>query len=259
MILGMSYRQSQHARTAIDPTMRIPEIAGLSPRALAPGDLPSFALASFGINELVAFLPAHLKAQAVAPEPPEPGTVAIAPIKNVAHQPPPAAGHLAQQAVLLHALLTGHAFVPLPPAHGHHLGDAIGPHQQQAFPLIAAHTRPPGDWADCRALCGYAPGVALCWNAPCPDLPVARFPAFPPRYYPRCTEVFHPAARSADGAARLLATRPRRSPRPPSLGGAKRTAAFGCRPRRGRLRRWHSPVRWWSAHSDFARWRPPWP
>src|SRR2546421_3180202 len=120
--------------------MRVPELAGLSPWALAPGDLPGFALAALLINEFMAFLPAHHKAQAVTPEPPEPGTVAIAAIKNVTHQPPPAAGHLAQQAVLLLALLTGHPFVPLPPAHGHHLGDALGPEQQQAFPLITAHT-----------------------------------------------------------------------------------------------------------------------
>src|SRR5437879_1898674 len=120
--------------------MRVPQLAGLSPRPLAPGDLPGFALASFGINELVAFLPAYLKAQAVAPQQPEPGTMAIAAIKNVAHPPPPALGHLAQQAVLLLALLPRHTFVPLPPAHGHHLGDALGSHQQETFPLIAAHT-----------------------------------------------------------------------------------------------------------------------
>src|ERR1051326_303457 len=101
----MSDRQSQHARAAIDPTMRVPQLAGLSPGALAPGDLPGFALASFGINELVAFLPAHHKAQAVPPKQPQPGSMAIAPIKNVAHSSSPAAGHLTQEPFLLQALL----------------------------------------------------------------------------------------------------------------------------------------------------------
>src|SRR2546421_3006256 len=56
LILGMSYRESQHARTAIDPAMRVPELSGLSPWALAPGDLPGFALAALRINEFMAFL-----------------------------------------------------------------------------------------------------------------------------------------------------------------------------------------------------------
>src|SRR2546426_12139999 len=98
--------------------MCVPQLSRLSPRAFAPCDLPGFALASLRINELVAFLPAHLKAQSVTPQQPEPRTMAIAAIKDVAHLPSPALGHLTQQAVLLLALLSRHPFVPLPPAHG---------------------------------------------------------------------------------------------------------------------------------------------
>src|SRR2546421_956113 len=120
--------------------MRVPQLSRLSPRALAPCDLPGFALAPLGIDEFIAFLPAHLKAQSIAPQQPEPGTMTITAIKDVAHLPSPALGHLAQQAVLLLARLSRHTFVPLPPAHGHHLGDPVCSHQQQAFPLIATHT-----------------------------------------------------------------------------------------------------------------------
>ena len=65
--------------------------------------------------------------------------MAIAAIKDVTHLPSPALGHLTQQTVLLLALLSRHTFVPLPPAHGHHLGYPVGSHQQEAFPLIAPH------------------------------------------------------------------------------------------------------------------------
>src|SRR5438105_12596883 len=137
--------------------MRVPQQSRLSPRAFAPRDLPGFALASLGIDEFIAFLPAHLKAQSGAPQQPEPRTVTRATIKDVAHLPSPALAHLTQQAVLRLSLLSRHPFLPSPPAHGHHLWDPVCPHQQEAFPLIATHTRPSCDWADCRGLCGCAP------------------------------------------------------------------------------------------------------
>src|SRR6266480_6485116 len=129
----------------------------------------------------------------------------------------------------------------------------------RGFPTPSHAHSPACDWADWRDLCGYAPGVAHSFCAPSPSLAGAHFPVFPPRYSPRCTAGFRRAAASAVGAARLLATTPLRSPRPPSPDDARRTAVVGCRPRRGLARRWHCPVRWWSTPSDFARWRRPWP
>src|SRR5437588_11661890 len=114
--------------------MRVPQLSRLSPGAFTPRHLPGFALLPRSIDELVAFLPAHHKAQLVAPEQPEPGTVAIAPIKDVAHLPPPALGHLTQQDVLLLALLSSHALVSTPPLHGHHLQHPDSPQHQQASP-----------------------------------------------------------------------------------------------------------------------------
>src|SRR2546421_760134 len=140
LILWVVDRQGEHARAAIDATMCIPEQPRLSPGALAPRDLPGFALLARSVDELVAFLPAHHKAQLVAPEQPEPGSVAIATIKDVAHLAPPALGYLTQQDVLLLALLPRHTLVPTPPFHRHHLRHATLAQQQQAFPFKAAHT-----------------------------------------------------------------------------------------------------------------------
>jgi hypothetical protein len=53
----------------------------------------------------------------------------IAPIKDVTHLPSPAPGHLAQELLLLDALLPCDTLLALPPAHAHHLGDAIAPDQ----------------------------------------------------------------------------------------------------------------------------------
>src|SRR6266516_7152650 len=104
--------------------MRVPEQSRLSPSAFAPRDLPGFALLPRSVDELVAFLPAHHKAQQVAAEQPEPGAVARAAIKDVAHLAPPALGRLAQQDLLLLARLSRQALVPTPPLHGHHLRHA---------------------------------------------------------------------------------------------------------------------------------------
>src|SRR2546430_2181178 len=104
-ILWVSQRPGEHPRAAIDPTMRVPEQSRLSPSAFAAGHLPGFALLPTSVDELVAFLPAHDKAQLVAAELPEPGAVAISAIKDVAHLALPALGRLTEQGLLLLALL----------------------------------------------------------------------------------------------------------------------------------------------------------
>src|SRR6266704_5960786 len=104
----VSHRESEHPRAAIDSTMRIPEQSRLSPGAFAARHLPGFALLPPSIDEFVAFLPAHHKAQQVAAELPEAGTVARAAIKDVAHLASPALGRLTQQDLLLLARLSRH-------------------------------------------------------------------------------------------------------------------------------------------------------
>src|SRR5258708_2472153 len=110
------------------------------PRVVAACDLPGFALLPRGVNDCVAFLPAHDNAQPIAPELPEPGTGAVAPIEDMAHLASPAPRHLAQQGLLLLPLLPTDPLFPTPPRHGDHLGHAVLAQQQQAFPFKATHT-----------------------------------------------------------------------------------------------------------------------
>src|SRR5439155_5137504 len=114
-ILWVSHRQGEHPRAAIDPTMRVPEQSRLSPSAIAAGHLPGFALLHTSDDELVAFLPAHHKAQQVAAEQPHPGTVARAAIKDVAQLAPPALGSFTLHDLL--SLLPWQAVVPSSPFH----------------------------------------------------------------------------------------------------------------------------------------------
>ena len=58
----------------------------------------------------------------------------------MAHLAPPALGRLTQQDLLRLSLLPRQALVPTPPFHRHHLRHAALAHEQQAFPLKAAHT-----------------------------------------------------------------------------------------------------------------------
>src|SRR2546426_3964965 len=120
--------------------MGIPEQARLSPRPLAARNLPGFTLLPGGVDELVAFLPAHDKAHPAPPETPEPGTGAISSIEDVAHLSPPPLRRLAQQGLLLVPLLPTDSLLSTPPAHSYDLGHAAFADQQQAFPFKPSHT-----------------------------------------------------------------------------------------------------------------------
>ncbi len=137
----MTHGQGEHAGAAIDANMGIPQQFGLgSPGALAPGDLPGFALAPVVVKQLVAFLPAHHKAHAEAGEPREPGTGAVPAIEDMAHLASPLSCGPGQQLLLLLALLSLDSFLSSPPGHGYHLRPALFAYQQQAFPFKPPHT-----------------------------------------------------------------------------------------------------------------------
>ena len=139
LVAGVTHGQCQHPGATIDTTMGVPQQFGFSPGAFAACDLPGFALLARGIQQLVAFLPAHDEAQVVPPQLPEPGTVAIAPIEDMAHHSAPVSCHLAKPRLLLLPLLPTDTLLPTPPAHGHHLGNSTVADQQEAFPLKAGH------------------------------------------------------------------------------------------------------------------------
>src|SRR5579859_987801 len=140
MIGRMLHGHGQDARATIEVTMGVPQQLRLTPRPFASCDLPGFALLPRGIEELVAFLPAHHKAHLMDPQSPEPGRVAIAPIKDVTHLAPPAPCHLLQQGLLLLALLPSNSLVPTPPPRRRHLRHPAAAQKEQAFPLKASHT-----------------------------------------------------------------------------------------------------------------------
>src|SRR5260370_399797 len=129
----MTHGQGEHAGAAIDAKMCIPQQFGLrSPGALAPGDLPGFALAPGVVEQLVAFLPAHHKAHAEAGEPREPGTGAVPAIEDMAHLASPLSCGPGQQLLLLFALLSLDSFLSSPPGHGYHLRPALFAYHQHA-------------------------------------------------------------------------------------------------------------------------------
>ncbi len=147
-ILGMSHWQSKHAGAAIEVQMRVPEPFRLSKGSFAAGHLPGFALLPTSVDELVAFLPAHDKTQLVPAELPEPGTGAISPLEDMVYLASPSLRRLAQQDLLLLALLPTSSFFPTPPRAWRRPEARRFVRAATGFPTQSLAHSPACDWAD---------------------------------------------------------------------------------------------------------------